>query len=53
MHEFLHFIGLCPDSMSHFDLMDVFTNIMVGVEDFVSSILCRIKYLKLWKIRMK
>jgi hypothetical protein len=23
MHEILHLIGLCPDSLSHFDLMDL------------------------------
>jgi hypothetical protein len=24
MHEILHFIGLCPDSFAHFDLLDLF-----------------------------
>lgn len=24
MHEILHIIGLCPDSFSHMDLIDVF-----------------------------
>lgn len=24
MHEILHFIGLCPDSLSHIDLIDIF-----------------------------
>ena len=23
MHEVLHIIGLCPDSMTHFDLLDL------------------------------
>jgi len=23
MHEVLHIIGLCPDSMAHFDLLDL------------------------------
>lgn len=23
MHEALHIIGLCPDSMAHFDLLDL------------------------------
>jgi hypothetical protein len=23
MHEFIHIIGLCPDSLSHIDLLDI------------------------------
>lgn len=25
MHTLLHLIGLCPDSISHFDLLDLIT----------------------------
>lgn len=25
MHEVLHFIGICPDSLSHLDLIDLIT----------------------------
>jgi hypothetical protein len=24
MHEFIHFIGICPDSLGHLDLLDIF-----------------------------
>jgi hypothetical protein len=24
MHELLHIIGLCPDSLAHIDLLDIF-----------------------------
>jgi hypothetical protein len=31
MHEILHVIGLCPDSLSHLDLIDLFINQYVEI----------------------
>lgn len=41
MHEVLHLIGLCPDSMTHLDLSDI---LVVGMQEFPYINLNTIKY---------
>jgi hypothetical protein len=38
MHEVLHIIGLCPDSMAHFDLLDliVANNPIIGYVNVIN-----------------
>ena len=35
MHEILHFIGLCPDSITHYDLTDF---LMLHAKDFTTYV---------------
>ena len=35
MHEILHIIGICPDSISHLDILDV---LMSNYHEFINSI---------------
>lgn len=35
MHEFLHIVGICPDSLSHLDVLDL---VMYNYNGFVSVI---------------
>ena len=50
MHEVLHLIGLCPDNLSHPDIMDfIFTNYFPDAWYFQKNFLSLIK-LKVRKI---
>ncbi len=42
-HQILHIIGLCPDSMSHIDLIDIYLNSQNNLFQLLSNI---IKYFK-------
>lgn len=39
MHEILHIIGICPDSLSHFDLIDVFMSNYYGFINFFKTLI--------------
>ena len=48
MHEVLHLIGLCPDNVSHIDLMDlIFTNYFPDAWYFQKN------YLSLLKLKIR
>jgi len=35
MHEFLHILGICPDSLSHLDILDL---VMYNYNGFINTI---------------
>lgn len=37
MDYILHIIGLCPDSLSHFDLIDLFINQYVEIINLLTN----------------
>lgn len=37
MHELLHFIGICPDSFAHIDLMDIVISNYQSVVHFFNT----------------
>ena len=47
MHEILHFIGLCPDSLSHIDILDflspLFSDFSLNFQSFYLYLKTKIK----------